>query len=160
MTERWFQLLSYWQDREFRHSLTFPFLIGALRCPVGATRGYENSGLDELKTLIHSMQSHQAADHVLHIYRCGDRDKLVITRVLETNAPPYATAIPPVAAGATTALYASFDKNPGSSPASSLISAIWNECSAAVEEGLFSCRGKLFQPFDADELKFIQNALA
>lgn len=163
MTERWFQLLSCWQDREFRHSLTFPFLIGALRNPIGAVRGYENAGLGELKTLINSIRAHQATDHVLHIYRCGDRDKLVITRVRGTNPPPYAIPISPATAGAKAVLFASLDTKTDASPASPdslLISAIWSECGVAVEQGLFSCRGRQFQPFNEDELKFIQRAVA
>jgi hypothetical protein len=159
MAERWFQLLSDWQDKELRHSLTFPFLIGALRSPVGATKGYENAGLAELKALIDEMRSHHATGYVLHIYHCGDRDKYVLTRIRGFGAPPDAVAIPPVDPGATSVLFASVQLKK-KDPVSSLSAAIWKECSSAVEKGLFSVRGRLFQEYDQDELNFIRKTLA
>jgi len=160
MSERWFQVLSYWQDVEFRHSLTFPFLIGALRDPAGATLGYEGKGFSELQQLVKSMQSHQASDHILHVYRCSDRDKLVVTRVAAEHGPSYGRPIPP-SGGGRAVLFASHEgSGGGGTTADALISAIWSECADAVDQGRFSCRGKIFQEFDANELKFIHAALA
>lgn len=158
MAERWYRLLSSWQDNEFRHSLTFPFIIGALRNPVGATEGYENAGLGELRTLVDDIRSHQAADYVLHIYHCGDRDKLVLARIRGFSAPPAAVAIPSANSDKPT-LFASCSLKK-KEPVSSLIAAIWRESSSAVEKGLFSVRGRRFQTFNDDELRFIYKALA
>jgi hypothetical protein len=159
MDDRWFRILSYWQDHEHKHSLTFPFLIGALREPVGSTRGYENGARAELEELIDAIRSHAAADYILNVYRCGDRDKLVITRVRGTMPPPFAVAIPPVAAGESPVLFSSAEAATTNVPIASLVEAIWREGSDAIEQGLFSCRGRLFQPFDEHELKVIRAAL-
>jgi hypothetical protein len=160
MDDLWLRILSYWQDREFKHSLTFPFLIGALREPVGSTHGYENTAQAELEELIDAIRSHDAADYILHVYRCGDRDKLVITRVRSTVPPPFVVPIPTVVAGKSPVLFSTAAAATPDAPVSSLVESIWREGGAAIEQGLFSCRGQLFQPFDEHELKVIRAALA
>ena len=161
MAERWYKLLSNWQDKQLRHSLTFPFLIGALRVPIGAVDGHADTGLKEVEELIDAIRLYKAVGHVFHVYPCGDRNKLVITRVNGKTGPWGAAAIPPDERGRSAVLFAS---PPGSSKANttveSLVSAIWTEGGAAIDQGLFSCRGTQFQPFDKIELRFIQSALA
>jgi hypothetical protein len=160
MDDRWFRLLSYWQDHENKHSLTLPFLIGAMRSPVGATKGYENIARKELEALVDAIRSHAASDHILHVYRCGDRDKLVITRVCGTPPPPFSVAIPQASSAKTSVLFASTDSATPQAPVNSLVNAIWREGGTAIEKGLFSCRGRIFQQFDEYELRVIGNALA
>jgi hypothetical protein len=161
MDDRWFRLLSYWQDHEFKHSLTFPFLIGALRKPIGTTKGYENTGRKELEDLVDSVRSHAASNSILYVYRCGDRDKLVLTRVHGTSAPPYSVAIPQASDAKRPVLFA-YDSSSvkSAAPVDSLVAAIWHEGGTAIEHGLFSCRGRMFQPFDDYELNVIRAALA
>jgi len=159
MDDRWLRLLVYWQDHEFKHSLTFPFLIGALRIPIGATKGYANTARKELEELIDAIRSYAASNFILHVYRCGDRDKLVLTRVHGTSAPPYSVAIPQYSGASTPVLFASDSSVKNTAPMESLIAAIWHESGTAIERGLFSCRGKLFQPFDDYELNVIRAAL-
>lgn len=161
MDDRWFRLLSYWEDHELKHSLTFPFLIGALRSPIGTTKGYENAGRQELENLIDKIRSHAASDFILHVYRCGDRNKLVLTRVRGTNSPPFAVAIPQSSEARKPVLFWSDSGSvKGAVPVASLIATIWHEGGAAIEQGLFSCRGRMFQPFDDYELRVIRAALA
>lgn len=161
MDNRWFRLLSYWQDDEFKHALTFPFLIGALRSPIGTTKGYENAKRKELENLIDEIRSYAASDFIFHVYRCGDRDKLVLTRIRNTNAPPHAVAIPQFSQARTPTLFWSDSGSAkGAEPVDSLVAAIWHEGSTAIEQGLFSCRGRVFQPFDDDEHRVIRAALS
>lgn len=160
MDNRWFRLLSYWQDHELQHSLTFPFLIGALRSPIGTIKGYENAGRKELENLIDEIRSHVASDFYLHVYPCGERGKLVLTRV-HGSAPRYAVAIPQSSEARTPVLFWSDSRSAkGAAPVASLVAAIWQEGGAAIEQGLFSCRGRMFQPFDGNELRVIREALA
>jgi len=158
--DRWFQLLSYWQDHEFKHSLTFPFLIGALRKLGDSTCGREKSARTELEVLIDTIRSHAAADHIFYVYRCGDRDKLVITRVRGTKPPPFAIFIPPMEAGKNPVLYATAEAATADAPVATLVESIWREGGDAIEQGLFSCRGRFFQPFDEYELKVIRATLS
>jgi len=160
MDDRWFRILSYWQDHELKHSLTFPFLIGALRKPVGSTCGHENRARAELEELLDAIRSHATNDYIFNVYRCGDRDKLVITRVRGTTPPPFAVAIAPVAARKSPVLFSTAEAAIPDAPAVSLVESIWREGSNAIEQGLFSCRGRLFQQFDEYELKVIRAALA
>lgn len=161
MDNRWYRLLSYWQDHELNHSLTFSFLIGALRNPIGATKGHETSGRTELEDLIDEIRTHPVKDVVFHVYRCGDRNKLVITRIRGTQAPPYAAAIPPSSDDKTPVLFfSSCNSTNGRTGLDDLIEAIWDESGKAIEQGLFSCRGRIFQYFDDDELRVIRAAFA
>jgi len=159
--ERWVLLLNYWRQHEFRHALTFPFLIGALRIPVGATSGPGGDARKELEALVDLMRSHRAIGYFHHVYRCPDLGQLVVTKVVNSSTPPYALAIQPAQASEVPTLYVS-DGVPrnSTSPFTSLVATIWNEVGSAIGGGSFSCRGKQFQPFNDDELRIIRKALA
>ncbi|MBY0269170.1 MAG: hypothetical protein K2X06_04785 [Burkholderiales bacterium] len=113
-----------------------------------------------MEGLIDEIRSHAAADYILNVYRCGDRDKLVITCVSGTMPPPFSIAIPPMAAGKSPVLFSTVEAATPEAPVASLVESIWREAGDAIEQGLFSCRGRLFQPFDEYELKVIRAALA
>lgn len=160
MLERWFRLLTYWQDVEFRHSLTLPFILGALRDPVGAVQGHEGNGLNELVNLMESMAAHQSTGHFLHLYHCGDRDKLVVTRVQGSGGPSGSAQVIP-RLGPEGVLFTSHPGVAGGRVTVDVTaSVVWSEGGGAIERGDFSCRGRLFQPFDSTELTFIHRALA
>lgn len=160
MDERWFLLLNYWQNHEFRHALTFPFLIGALRIPVGAKSVSQGAARKELEALVDVMRSHRANGYFLHVYRCPDLDQLVIRKVVNSPPPLSAIAITTGQSNAAPTLYAS-DGIPLDifSPFASLVATIWNEVGSAIEGGNFSCRGKQFAAFNDDEIRVIRNAL-
>lgn len=159
MDDRWFQLLSYWQDHEFKHSLTFPFLIGALRKPGESSCGNKKSARTELEVLIDTIRSHATLEHIFHVYRCGERDKLVITRVRSSVPPPFTIPIPPISAEKNSVLFSTAEAATPDAPVTTLVDSIWREGGDAIEKELFSCRGRLFQPFDEYELKVIRAAL-
>ena len=161
MDERWFLLLSYWQNNEFRHALTFPFLIGALRIPVGDKNKFGDSARAELEALVNVMRSHHANGYFHHVYRCPDLGQLVIRKVVNSPPPPFAVAISTSQTNVLPGLYVSnsvpLDK---SSPFTSLVATIWNETASAIEEGNFSCRGQQFAAFNDGEIQVIRKALA
>lgn len=161
MDERWTLLLNYWQEHEFRHALTFPFLIGALRTPIGAKSGSTGDARKEFEALMDAMRSHRANGYFHHVYRCPDLSQLVVTKVIGSLPPPLAIAITTARASAVPSLYAS-DGVPrdSSSPFASLVEAIWSEVGSAIEGGHFSCRGKRFAAFNDYELHVIRAALA
>ncbi len=161
MDERWIRVLSYWQEHELRHALTFPFLVGALRTPVGAKTGFGDDARRELEALVDAMRSHRANGYVHHVYRCPDRRQLVVTKVIGSSPPPYAVPIRTGQAGAAPSLYASNGVPANTTaPFASLVATIWNEGGSAIECGHFSCRGTLFAAFNQDEFRIIRAALA
>ncbi len=157
MEERWFRLLTYWQKSEWRHALSFPFLIGALRTPIGAPLGSEETARPNLGGLLDAVRNHNSDGYYLHIYRCPDLAQLVLRQV--SGSPYQSTPIPP-SSGGRCVLYTSDGVLPSSSsPFDDLFAAIWNECGQAIQLGHFSCRGHKFCPFNDYELKVIGAAL-
>lgn len=160
MDERWLLLLNYWQKIEFRHALTFPFLIGALRTPVGVKKDFSGGARTELEALVDVMRSHSANGYFHLVYRCPDLGQLVIRQVVNSPPPPSAVAITSGQANAIPTLYVSDGISLDiSSTFASLVAAIWNEIGSAIEGGNFSCRGQQFAAFNDDELRVIRNAL-
>ena len=161
MDERWITLLNFWQRNEFHHSLTFPFLIGALRVPVGSGVCTASGGREELENLIDVMRSHVADGYFHHIYRCPELGQLVVTRISGSIPPATAIAVDPSRSSSEPSLFASDGIDPNSSsPFDSLVTNIWSETGTAIENRLFSCRGKTFGEFNEYELGVIQKALA
>ncbi|WP_157281286.1 hypothetical protein [Methyloversatilis universalis] len=161
MDERWFSLLTYWQKYEFRHALTFPFLIGALRIPVGARSSSDDQPRKELETLVDVMRSHRANGYFHHVYRCPDIGQLVVTKVTGSVPPVTAVAITSGKENQAPSLFASGGvSGSGSTPFDSLVTNIWSEVGTAIEAGNFSCRGRQFAAFNESELNVIGKALA
>lgn len=161
MNECWLALLNYWQRNEFRHALTFPFLLGALRTPVGAGNSASGDARNELEGLVKLMAAHRANGYFHHVYRCPDLGQLVVTKVVGSLPPLSAVAIPPTELNLAPSLYASDGVQKDSkSPLLSLVNTIWKEVGSAIEQGHFSCRGKQFWAFNDDELRVIRAALA
>jgi hypothetical protein len=161
MDERWITLLEHWQNHKFRHSLTFPFIIGALRHPVGSKNVSDMSSHDELRKLIDVMRSHVADGYYYNIYRCPDLGQLVVRKVVNSNPPHIAIAIHPIDSSVNPSLFVSDGLEKGcTSPFDSIVEVIWNEAGSAIESGNFSCHGKTFGEFSEYDLKVISNALA
>ncbi|MDO8787830.1 MAG: hypothetical protein Q7J42_07150 [Sulfuritalea sp.] len=160
MDERWFSLLTYWKKFEFRHALTFPFLIGALRIPVGAKSSPDGHSRKELEALVDVMRSHRANGYFHHVYRCPDIGQLVVTKVIGSVPPVTAVAITSGRENPAPTLYASDGvSGNGSTPFDSLVMNIWDEVGTAIETGNFSCRGRQFAAFNDFELSVIVKAL-
>ena len=159
MSEGWFKLLTYWQDHEGRQTLTFPFMLGALRIPVGSALGLENVAHTELSELLDSIVSHKATDHFLHIYRCENLDKLVLHKIKGSDSPPPGAIPIAKRSGEQNVLFATIASDDKLSQ-DSLLSILWAEGGQAILQGNFSCRGKLFQKFNAQEIALIARALA
>lgn len=158
MEECWSALLNYWQEREFRHALTFPFFIGALRTTSNNT---EADGRKEVEDLVNKMRSHRAKDYFHLVYRCPDLGQLVVRKVVNSLPPSSATPIPSEEPNAAPSLYVA-EGLPleGPSLAASLVATVWNETATAIENAQFSCRGKEFTTFNEYELRIIRSALA
>lgn len=88
MDTRWHKLLSHWIDVELRHSLSFPFLLGALREPVGFYSEHEDTSRGEPSQLLKAIWAFEADEYIFHVYRCHNLDKLVLTRVCGSPPPP------------------------------------------------------------------------
>ena len=157
MDERWFRLLTHWQKNEWRHALTIPFLIGALRTPIGAPLDSEEVALSALRTLLNAVRDHCSEYYYLHIYRCPNLSKLVLRQV---NGSPYHSVPIPSSSGSECVLYVSDGiLASSSSPFDDLIAVVWSECGEALRLGHFSCRGRYFSPFNDYDLKIIRDAL-
>ncbi len=161
MDERWIDLLDYWKTVELRHSLTFPFLIGAMRTPIGAADSPCGDARKELQDLLNVMRAHPANGYFHHVYRCHDLGQLVVTKIPDSVPPSSAIKIPSPQADMAPSLFASDGvRGDSNSPLACLVETIWNEVGSAIENGHFSCRGKQFGTFNDYELRVIQSALA
>lgn len=160
MQERWLTLLAHWQDKEFRHSLTIPFIVGALRNPIGSVQGHQGKGREEVECLLESIARYQSDSHYLHLYHCEDRAKLVLTRVRGSPRLAGRSHVIP-RDGPAGVFYASHLADAREQvPLDVVAERIWSEGGDAIESGRFSCRGKMFQEFDPAEIDFICRALA
>lgn len=160
MTDRWYKLLAYWMDFEFRHSLTFPFMVGALRTPVGSVAKDEHSAIAELAILVIQVSDFVSEDYFLHIYLCPDLNKFVLTRIKGQTPPSTAIAVSSSHGGRSNVYASDTGITESIISQDALVEILLAEGGKAIVNGQFSCRGKLFQPFDADDLQFIARAFA
>jgi hypothetical protein len=158
MSGNWVRLLWHWTDVEFRHSLTFPFFIGALRSPVGSSDASEAEARQEVESLVNEIAEFQADDVILHIYRCPTLGQLVLSRVAGAAQPPRAIPIHR-SNGSQSRVYVS-DVAEIAQPAqvSAIAEAIWSESAEAILRGNFSCNGGRFSPFSQYDLNIISRA--
>lgn len=164
MDEKWFRVLTYWQKHEMKHALTIPFLIGALRKPVGAPFDSENAARSAFEALMGAVRNHHADGYHLYIYRCPDRKQLVLRQVSGSASMKsvYQDVVPiPTSSEGESVLHASDAVPPSSStPFDDLLRTIWCDCGEAIQLGEFSCRGHNYYQFNDYELKIIRAALA
>lgn len=159
MTLKWEKMIDYWQDVQMRHALTFPFIIGSQREPIGSKYSAEEDPKDDIASLIVQASSSKRTNLHYKIYRCPDLDKLVIRRVV--NSLPNGIAIPDVLDNKSSSLYVSdvFEENDSAS-IESLVQKIWSESGQAIMQGKYSCRSQTYGEYSDYEVNTIKKAMA
>src|SRR5438094_686284 len=125
-TPRWFQLLHYCNTRKTGRryfGLTFPFLVGALRTPVGAVADDATSQA-ELGQLLHSMLNDTPEQFVLRIERC-DGQPVIVAPFSLPYTPSGISVSSPIQARNT--LFVSPQLIPAGYTSEALLEALWSE---------------------------------
>lgn len=156
MLPAWLQLLrQYRQERRF--NLTFSFLLGASRQPVGEIVSEETS-LAELQSMLVSMRDFERKESV-HVFKCYELGQPVAG--FDQRNGQEEPLVSPVAQ--VTLLYVQGQYLQGDVPGIDIVARnLWQVYRQPVNEGLFSYSrdDEAFHPFIADDLAFIERAMS
>lgn len=143
-----------------RFGLTFPFLIGALREPPGATT-VADTARDELTKLLKSMRDDTPASHVIRIAECDRLHQPVAAPIPRGYSPGVGFTAIPSRTSERVSLYVSKQYLVGVLQSIDAVSdSLWNVIAAPVAERHFSFYEGAFHRFDDRDLGFIRDALA
>jgi hypothetical protein len=157
MNPRWFQLIHFCTTRRYE-AVTFPFVLGALRDPVGSVLPAENSRI-ELHQLLQMLLDETPSGYVLWIHRCGQIWQPVIVPRLEDRF--YGV---PVHSSVQTrdTLFVNDELFPVGKARSlgSLTEGLWEEFGDAISSGRFSipADSRVYCPFSEDDLDIIEQS--
>jgi hypothetical protein len=159
MHPRWFQLIHFFCRARGFETLTFPFVIGALRDPVGLVIPAENSRR-ELRQLLQQMVDETPGSYVLWIYRCGQLKQPVIRPRSEDRS--YGIPVHSSVQLRDT-LFVSSEFFSGKAQAQSLDSLrdrLWEEFGGDVSDGKFSVpeHRRTYCSFSDDDLAAIEES--
>jgi hypothetical protein len=159
MSQPWVQLLRH-QQRRHRLALTFPFLLGALRQPIGAPFESEQEARAALVSLLTCFQNEAPDLSTTRIYTCPDLGQPVASIKTVSYHPSYARW------GMSKPELEPLDVDPPYRPAqtpnvSVLAQLLWPHISEPVSESRFSYSRALksYLHFDQSDLDFIAAAL-
>lgn len=157
MNPRWFQLIHYFCRARGFETLTFPFVIGALRDPVGSVTPADNSRR-ELRQLLQHMVDETPGDYVVWIYRCGQLKQPVMRPLSEDRlyGVPFHSS-----AQLRDTLFVSSELFSGKAQSlDSLRDLLWEEFGEAVSDGKFSVPSHLrtYCSFSDDDLAAIEES--
>lgn len=159
MVPSWFRLIHYFHTRPQgirRYGVTLPFIIGALRDPIGAIQNHETSW-SELLMLVRAMGEETPEDYQIRISRCDHIGQPIVT--------PYTgiyqiSGIPIVSL--TTSRHVVFVAEEfvrGSSTSLETLAArLWEECSGVIDSGRFSFRSGDYRSYSDDDLQAIRES--
>ncbi|WP_136246941.1 hypothetical protein [Halomonas borealis] len=159
MAPKWEKMINYWQDVQFRHALTFSFIVGSQREPIGSKYGSEEEPQSDIASILSQASSSKRTGLHYKIYRCPDLDRLVLRKVVDS--PPNGIALPSASGKKNSNLYVSDvfgDSNAASIEA--LTEEIWRESGQAIIEGKYSCRGQASDSYSEYEVNIIKRAMA
>jgi hypothetical protein len=136
--------------------MTFPFIVGSLRTPVGAIEGAELSH-KELRMLLKSMLDETPEEYVLRISRCDHIDQPIVAPTPAMYRPQGIAIHSPAQARDT--LFVDSEFLPGGDASLvTLTEKIWTECQRPICDGRFSFRRGEYHPYDKDDLDTIQQS--
>ena len=82
MWPKWFRLVNYYNE-EVSYAPTIPFVLGAIRTPIGKPAEDENDCIDELRKLIQSVIEDTPEGYVIQLHRCGQIGEPVLVPCLD-----------------------------------------------------------------------------
>lgn len=160
MSPPWIQLLRH-QQRRHRLALTFPFLIGALRQPIGAPFECEQDANAALVSLLGCFRNEAPDLSTTRIYTCPDLGQPVASIRTVSYHASYARW------GMSKPEMEPLDVDPPFRPAqssdpSAVAALLWSYISKPVLESKFSYSRALksYLHFDQSDLDFVIAALA
>ena len=160
MITRWFQLLHFYHTRESGRryfGMTFPFILGALREPIGATLSPEQSRL-ELHSLLRSMLDETPMNYALGIVRC-DHLKQPVVAPWDARYRLQGVAFRSLAQSRDTVFVSAEFLKKG--PSIDLLThSLWKDFGEAVCGGRFSIPtdGRDYRPFTTEDRATIQQS--
>jgi len=154
MHPTWFKLLIYYRYRGPKYGfssygLTFPFLIGALRVPVGSSVCTIEENKIEILSLLNSMRDETPNDYNIHITKCD--------RVGVVASPSKGGLKHPTTGSIFSTHQYLTDEERG---VNSIADSIWNECGQQIIQGNFSNHSRTFSNFTDPDLQLINDALS
>jgi len=157
MLPAWLQILRQYRQ-EGRANLTFSFLLGASRQPVGKIVSEEVS-LGELQAMLTSMRDFERAERV-HVLKCADLGQPVagLGNQLSSSEKPLISLMAP-----NPQLYAEWRYLQGDVPSIDILARhLWQVFRQPVNEGRFSysSEDEAFHPFSPSDLAFIERAMS
>jgi hypothetical protein len=159
MRPTWFKLLEH--HRENRFGLTLPFLVGAIRVPVGKTLLAEDDNYREFQALLESMRDDTPDLYYIRIAECDRLRQPVVSPCPSLYRPGSVDKRIPSRARNGCWLYVQPDYLPEEERGiASLVESMWRHSAQPILDGKFSYRNGSFQPFDENDLRFIREALA
>lgn len=160
MSQPWAKLLRHQQCRH-RLALTFPFLLGALRQPIGTSFDYEQEAYAALVAFLKCFQIEAPDLSTIRIYTCHDLSQPVASIRAISYHPDYTRW------GMSKSEPNPLDVNPPFRSTQALnVSAVaqllWSHMAASVIESRFSYSRTLksYHQFDQGDLNFITDAFA
>lgn len=156
MKPAWLKLTEEWQSSG-HFGLTIPFVVGALRSWPGQPLG-NHFGIEEVRSLLTSMRDEVPKGIFMRIYSCERVQALVLARVgaypaycVEFPSPKEANQILFVEKSVMPDGKASFEE---------LVSTLWQQYAAIIQDETFSRRDGSFQSFSAADNDLVQRAIA
>lgn len=144
MKPRWLRLASGGKD------LTLPYMVGALRVPIGARRSAEEDRA-ELCDLIRSIENEMPAHHFADIDKCPDKVKGFVVRVRAFSSIWHTSKKPNNLTWVSEIPASDLD---------GLLEWAWQTYASPLASGDFSCTAGFWRPFEADEKTEITELLA
>ena len=129
---KWFRILRYWIDKKDGHGLSFSFLIGATRIPVGQPFDSESDAIELSRSLYEEIISAPVHNFAAHLHDCDKVDGCVVT--LEFGMKPTDYPMP------------SFEE-------------LWDFYGQAVAAGNYSLTNGRFHPMTGAEKAWVTKAL-
>lgn len=156
MNPKCLQLLRH-QQRRNRLSLTFPFLVGAMRNPTGAPFRVEREARAALDELVQGARDDVTDEYAIRVFRCPDIGQPVMS-ILTIPNHDYAFWGATKPTGGLSVEYPFRPAEPWS--ASDVVDLIWPEVAGPILQARWSFlrEMKTYQPFTSNDLTFIKEA--
>ena len=140
--------------------LTLPFLLGALRHPIGSHTDNALENQKGILNLLASMRDQTPSDTYVSLTICDRLNEPVFTTGSSKTKQPesYARLVIPETNNCHLYVTGAFLSS-GPQPAESLLEKLWERHGNEVMEGRFSWYKGQFRPYIAEDISFITRAL-
>jgi hypothetical protein len=153
----WFRLLRY--RRKKGRGLSFPYIVGALREPIGASDSDEQRCFAEFEALVHSMAQLASANYTVDVRPCynGGVAKPIVALDIRELYPEWGDSVDPP----ETSFQVAEDYLPLGTPSRDAAPHLWPHCKEQILSGNFSFDEKMgvYRPFDDEQRDDIIRAL-